>query len=502
MRSSVFARSGCAQRLAHLVGHAGLRELRDRRRILLHLRQHVLQRARQAVGHGEAVAGERDRGLQQVLPRQPALLLPGHVQAGDRARHADREMALVVRLLVVLAVLQEHRRVRARRPDFAEVVGNGLTLRRPIEEEAAAADVAGGRVSDGERERGGHRRVHGRAARGQHQRTCVRGKLVRRHHHRLFLAHRLRGGEKRRRHREHGCNGNGSAETDRWQGETPARAYRRRTIPGRAPVTLPSASTATAVDEDQRKPFGVGVRLFEGRGVAHGRGVEDGDVGPHPWAKDAAIGEAHAGGRERGHLAHRLLEADDVLLADVGAEHARKGAVAARVRRALAELRDLAVGADHGERRGQDAHHVGFRDRVEDARGVAVRDDVEHHVGGILDARLLAALPGDGGEVLADDAGDRRCCDADVGGIAAAALVRDLVDHRGAYPGAGRGVLQAAPGSGRRCLPSPTAGRAPRRHRCSTPCTGTGRSSRPHRGRGPRPRARASPCCDRRPPCR
>ena len=72
----------------------------------------LLQRAGEPFGDREAVARERDGGIDQTFPRQLALFLPRQVQPGDRPWDADGEMAVVVHLRAVLAVLHEHRRRR------------------------------------------------------------------------------------------------------------------------------------------------------------------------------------------------------------------------------------------------------------------------------------------------------------------------------------------------------------------------------------------------------
>ena len=150
---------GLFEHVAHLVGHAAAAELRDGGGVLLHLRQDFLQRAGQAVGDHDAVAGERDRRRKKPAPGQLAVRLPGHVQPGHGPRDADRQMAVVVPVLVVDAVFQEHRRAGAGGRRLPEVVRHGRTRRRPVEEEAAPADIAGGGMGHREREGGGHRGV-------------------------------------------------------------------------------------------------------------------------------------------------------------------------------------------------------------------------------------------------------------------------------------------------------------------------------------------------------
>ncbi len=115
MRSSVRARSGCFSVSPGLVRHAVLRELRDRRRVApASSGSAVAQRPREAVGHQEAVARQRDGRLDQPPPRQLAVLLPRQVQAGHRPGHADRQVAVVVQ------------RPRCTCPSFRNIVGDRL----------------------------------------------------------------------------------------------------------------------------------------------------------------------------------------------------------------------------------------------------------------------------------------------------------------------------------------------------------------------------------------
>ena len=51
-------------------------------------------------------------------------------------------------------------------------------------------------------------------------------------------------------------------------------------------------------DDYERDAFGILVRLFKSRHIAHGRGIEHGDVGHQADAQQPAILEAQAYGRE------------------------------------------------------------------------------------------------------------------------------------------------------------------------------------------------------------
>ena len=58
--------------------------------------------------------------------------------------------------------------------------------------------------------------------------------------------------------------------------------------------------------------------------VADGRRIEDGDVGHHAGPQDSSIGQPDASGGTRSHLANGLLEREQMLVANVGTENARK----------------------------------------------------------------------------------------------------------------------------------------------------------------------------------
>ena len=190
------------EHLAGLVGHAVLRELRQRRRVRLHGRQDAGDRRRERLGEREPSLRERDGGLDQALPRQLPVRAPGKVKPGDGPRHAHREMAAVVLDGVVLPVSQEHRRRGRRRRLLAEVVRHGIAGGRAIDDEPSSADVAGGRVHDGQREGRRDGRIDGAAAGLQHVHADRRRGGLLRHDHAVRRAHGLgRGGD---RHRSRG----------------------------------------------------------------------------------------------------------------------------------------------------------------------------------------------------------------------------------------------------------------------------------------------------------
>src|SRR5258708_3589225 len=105
-----------------------------------------------------------------------------------------------------------------------------------------------------------------------------------------------------------------------------------------------------AVHEDVLHADRIGMRLLVGRRVGDGRGIEDDDVGIHPFLDQAAALEPEIARRQPGHPAHGLLQRYHLVLAHVLAEQAGQVAVRTRMRRfphedALGRHRG-AVGAD------------------------------------------------------------------------------------------------------------------------------------------------------------
>ena len=165
-----------------------------------------------------------------------------------------------------------------------------------------------------------------------------------------------------------------------------------RIRPGRAAVILPSSNATWPLTITYVDALGVLMRLLERREIADRRGIEDRDVGLHPLAQHAAIGEADPLRRKRRHLAHRVLERDrPSARARSGPSTRDERAVAARMRARLAEDRHLPVGSDHRRRVPQDALQILFVDRVEDPGAAALLDDPQRRLRGVLDRRLEAA---------------------------------------------------------------------------------------------------------------
>ena len=151
-------------------------------------------------GHIEPVAREFDGRLHQGVPLQPTMTLVRFPKAGDRARHADGAMTGQAEAVDHLAVLVEVHVARGGGGrDLAIVEERGLAV-HVREHEAAAAQIAGFRVRDGQRERARDGGIDGIAAgledagggfgaiAVRHRDGGLRGRLTR------SLRRRLRGG--------------------------------------------------------------------------------------------------------------------------------------------------------------------------------------------------------------------------------------------------------------------------------------------------------------------
>src|SRR3954465_8597566 len=142
----------------------------------------------------------------------------------------------------------------------------------------------------------------------------------------------------------------------------------RQRIPHRA-----VAQHDLAVHHDIDDPLPKLVRLLVRREIAHVRFVEHDDVCFHPRTQNAAIADADAIRGLRRHLAHRLFEREELLVAHVMSGHARGGAVRARMHgrtfRALLRRRRAGIRSDRYERLLQRVLHVVFIHREEDDRG-------------------------------------------------------------------------------------------------------------------------------------
>src|SRR5688500_7741142 len=100
--------------------------------------------------------------------------------------------------------------------------------------------------------------------------------------------------------------------------------------------------------------------LFERRLIANLRLVEDHKVGRKTLSDLTAVAEIERLGGQGSHLPDRVLERDDLQLANVTTEHSSIVAIPARMGYARSELPDTAVGRDHRERFAHDGLHIVF----------------------------------------------------------------------------------------------------------------------------------------------
>ena len=186
---------GLAEDVTHLIGHALARELLDRGRVFLHLGQDALERSGEAVGHDEPFAGEDHGRFHQAPPWQllRTYVHPCRVEPGHRSRDAHRHVRIVVKVGVVLAVLEEHRRVGRGRSGLTEVVRGRSPVQKADHHEPSASDVSGGRVNHREGEPSGDGRVDGVAAIPQNVGAHLRGDERLRGDHPVLGADGLRG---------------------------------------------------------------------------------------------------------------------------------------------------------------------------------------------------------------------------------------------------------------------------------------------------------------------
>ena len=169
------------------------------------------QRIGDVVVDGEALARERNRRGDQVGERELArtVFAPRELEPGDGPRHADGEAGKARLERIGLAVgVEEHVLGRRRGRGLAVVDRDRLIAIGAMDQhEAAAADVAGARQRDGEREADRDRRVDRVAAALQHVQPDPRRRRLLAHHHAVRGDHRPRGrvrGDDRRRIGENG----------------------------------------------------------------------------------------------------------------------------------------------------------------------------------------------------------------------------------------------------------------------------------------------------------
>ena len=137
------------------------------------------------------MVGQLDCRVDQTPPRKPPALGPSEMQTRDGTRHANGEVAIVVLIRVVLAVGKEHRRGGGRWSDLAEVVRHRLTGDRADQHEAAATDVPGRWVGDGQGKRRGHGCIDGRPPLAEHVEADTLRVGLLRHDHSATGANRL-----------------------------------------------------------------------------------------------------------------------------------------------------------------------------------------------------------------------------------------------------------------------------------------------------------------------
>ena len=145
----------------------------------------------------DAVARHGDRGRDQIGEREMAgaVFLLGQRQARHRAGHADgeRRRARLLRIGVAL-VVEEALGVDRRRRGLAIVDGGIPAAGKVNHHEAAAADIAGARIADGERETDRDGGIHRIAALLQDVDADMRRAGLLGHHHAVAGGdrHRLR----------------------------------------------------------------------------------------------------------------------------------------------------------------------------------------------------------------------------------------------------------------------------------------------------------------------
>ena len=170
------------------------------------------QRVGHVVGDDKTVARQLDGRLEQVRQREVAgaVFLQRQRQARDGAGHADAERGIARLGDIGLAVgAEEHVARRRGRRGLAIVDRDVLAaLRRVDDHEAAAADVSGARIGDGQRKAGRDRGIDRIAALPQDIGAYLRADFLLRDHHAVFGGNGVncagagcsRGAPARRRH--------------------------------------------------------------------------------------------------------------------------------------------------------------------------------------------------------------------------------------------------------------------------------------------------------------
>ncbi len=177
---------GLAEGVAGLVVAAGWRGLEDSVRLGKLRKVGIAQPGGLLIGKNEAVLGELDGGGHHCLETEFAVVLFGIGEACDRAGHSDGFVTEGACVGDDVALRVEVHVARSGARCFLAIVDEEIAfgaLRKMHEHEAAAADISGDRVHDGEREAGGDRRIDRIAALLQDGDAGVRGVVMHADHH-------------------------------------------------------------------------------------------------------------------------------------------------------------------------------------------------------------------------------------------------------------------------------------------------------------------------------
>ncbi len=158
----------------------------DRCRPARQPRQHIGQRIRGVVADRDAVARQRDRRRNQFGEAEfsRTIFLFGQGQARNGARHADRKRGFARPARIGIAgIVQKAFGVDAARRGLAIIDGRVCAVGQVNDHKAAAADIAGARIADGERKANGNRGIDRIAALCENIGADPGGERLLRHHH-------------------------------------------------------------------------------------------------------------------------------------------------------------------------------------------------------------------------------------------------------------------------------------------------------------------------------
>ncbi len=170
-------------------------EIRPARHPPIHVRQGVGH----VVGDHEAVARQFDGGLEDLRQRETAgaVFLQCLGQSGGRAGHANAKCGVARLVGIGFAVGAKKNILRDRSRRGLAIIDRDIFVARGRMDhhEAAAADVAGARIGDGERKAGGDRGIDRIAALLEDVGADLRGEPFLRHHHAMLGRDGASGGE-------------------------------------------------------------------------------------------------------------------------------------------------------------------------------------------------------------------------------------------------------------------------------------------------------------------